>query len=432
MPALSPTMEAGTIAAWKLAEGDSFKDGDVIAEVETDKATVDMVATDDGVLAKILVPAGSDEVMVGAPVLVVCEEVSDVAAFADYKPEATAAPAPAPAAAAPTPAPAPVAAPTPAPIAAAPAAPSASGGGLPLIASPLARHLAAQAGFDLTAIGGTGPGGRVVADDVRAFVPAPVGSTAEMDVAPTSAAAAAGSTAVVGDGFVDYQLGADAAAIAARLAHASATVPHYYLSVDVELTATLALLEHLNTNLSEDAQIGLGDALIKASALAMHAVPDANAAWLGSAVRQYKSCDINVVVGVGDGLVAPVVRDAGKTGLAAIAAATKGFVAGAADGSLGADTLACGTFTIMNLGSFGVASCAPLVHTPQACALALGAVEDRVLPAVGAGADEPCYRVAPCASVTLSCDHRVIDGAVGAAWLAAFKGFVESPQTMLL
>ena len=208
-------------------------------------------------------------------------------------------------------------------------------------------------------------------------------------------------------------------------------MPHYYLTVDVELTALVATLGGLNAALPEGEGVALGDALIKASALAMKAVPDANAAWLGDAIRKYKRCDVNVVIGAGDGLVAPVVRGCGELGLAAIGRATRAHVGAAGAGALGADDLQCGTFTIMNLGAYGIASCAPL--RPHAARARSRSAASRSACSPRRAPTPSCRTASRRARPSRdACDHRVIDGAVGAQWLAAFKGFVESPLTMLL
>jgi len=408
LPALSPTMEQGTIAAWKVDEGGAFGAGDVIAEIETDKATVDFEAQDDGVLAKILVPAGT-EVAVGAPVMVVVEDEGDAAAFGDFVAPAAAAAAPPAPAPAPEPAAAPPAAAA-APAAAAPPAAAAAAAGARVVASPLARKEAAAAGVDLSLVAGTGPGGRVTADDVRFFEPP---AAAEV--------ASAAPAAVAGAGYAEYAVSPASAAIAAKLAHSMQTAPHYYLTMDCDVGAALALLDSLNASLGDAAPVGLYDLMIKASASATKAVPAVNASWLEpGVVRQYARFDVNVVSGVGEGLAAPALVDVGALGLGDIAA----FTAAAPEAD---EPYVAGTFTIQNLGAFGVASAAPIVHTPQACALALGAVRDDV--ALG---DDGALLAKPTLTCTLAADHRVVDGAVGAQWLAALKGLVENPTTLLL
>lgn len=425
LPALSPTMEVGTIVSWKFEEGQAFQAGDVICEVETDKATVDFEMTDDGVLAKILVGTGN-EVAVGTPIMVVVEEEADAGAFGDFVAPATGPPAE-PTAAAPAVPPSVPAAPAPAPAApAAPAAPPLAASAPPgdrVFASPLARKLAKDAGYDISQITGTGPKGRIIATDVITFSP----TTA----AAVTAAAAPTAAPVVGDGFVDHPISESAREIAARLTQSKQQVPHYYLSVDLELDALLTLRSQLNAVLPDDEQLTLNDLLVKAAALAAKAVPDVNASWMETFVRSHQRFDVNVVMGVGDGLVAPVVKDVGAKGVKAISDEIRGLAVSAEEGSLAAQDVQVGTFTVLNLGMFGVKSAAPIVTQPQAATLALGAAEERVFPNDDPESEQ-VYRVATAMTATVSFDHRVVDGAVGAGWLASYKKLVENPMTMLL
>lgn len=418
-------MEAGTIAAWKVAEGSGFAAGDVIAEIETDKATVDFEAQDDGVLAKILVEA-STEVQVGQPIMVVVEDQADVAAFESFAPDAAAAPPPmATTAAAPPAAPAaPAAAPPQSSTPQSPAAPVATAPGERTVASPLARKLASEQGYDLSLIAGTGPGGRVVAADVLTYTPA---APAMESAVPTAETAGLASTApaFANADYADYPLSPQSAAIAARLAYSMQAAPHYYLTIELDMTESLKLLDQLNANVHAEEAIAANDILIKALAGATKAVPAVNASWIEpGTLRQYTRLDVNVVMGADEGLQAPVLVDVQRMGLKDIADATKAFALPSEDPA----TYARGTFTVMNLGAFGVAAAAPIVHTPQACALAFGAIEDKLVP----GSAEDPYLVRPSLKATLSADHRVVDGAVGAQWLSAFKGLVETPHTLLL
>ncbi|CAM9394885.1 unnamed protein product [Ectocarpus sp. 4 AP-2014] len=431
LPALSPTMETGTITEWLVKEGDAFAAGDIICMVETDKATVDFEAQDEAVLAKILVPAGTPDVAVGTPMMVLTESTDDVAAFADFSagtPETeTAAPPPPPPPAA-GPAAEAVVSSEPAPAAAAP-----TPGGR-VAASPLAKHLAKADGYDLSAIAGTGPGGRIIAADVKEFVPADI--TAEEAPKAAAAAAAAPSTPAIGQpspsgDFVDYPLSEQALAIAQGLTVSKQTVPHYYLTVDLKLEKLLKVRETLNEGLPEDEHLSLNDMLLKAAAIASEKVPDVNASWMDTFVRQYNSFDVNVMVGVGDGLVAPVVRDVGRRGLKAISSDVKALASSAQAMELEPHQVETGTFTVTNLGAYGVKNFAPIVRMPQACALAIGAAEERVIPNEDPDSEE-IYQLETMLSATLSCDHRVVDGAVSAQWLAAFRGLVENPLTMLL
>jgi pyruvate dehydrogenase E2 component (dihydrolipoamide acetyltransferase) len=439
-------METGSISAWNLKEGDSFSAGDSYCSIETDKATMDFEAQDDGFIAKILAQAGSDDLKVGSPVMITVEDEGDVAAFADYKLAAVAdaaeAPAaPAPAAAAP-PAPvaaAPVAAPTPAAAAPTPPAPTPAGGRV--VASPLAHMLAKEMGFEITTIPGSGPGGRVIAADVREFVP--LAATATTTTAATAAGTPAPAQAVMmaappvaGAGYTDYPLSESAKEVAARLMQAKRNVPHYYLTVDVSMDELLKTRAGLNKTLGEDESLGVYELILKAAAKSMKVVPSANASWMDSVVRVYDSVDINVVIGSGDSLYIPVLRDCASKGLKSISKELGAAVAALEPVPEGVSEAPAvlgglGTFTVMNLGMYGIKSCAPIIREPQACALAVGAMENRIVPNDDPDSEE-IYKESVVMTATLSCDHRVVDGAVGAQWLAAFKSHVENPSTLLL
>mmetsp|Transcript_14563 Transcript_14563/g.29442 ORF Transcript_14563/g.29442 Transcript_14563/m.29442 type:complete len:497 (-) Transcript_14563:214-1704(-) len=448
MPSLSPTMEAGTIAKWNKEEGDEFGAGDILCEVETDKATVDFEAQDDGFLAKILADAGPTEITCGEPIMITVEDGDDVAAFKDYVVEASAAP-PTPAPETPPPAATPEPAAAPAPVTPPPAAPAPVAAAAPgdrVVASPLAHTLAKEMGFGpLSALSiiGTGPGGRIIADDVREYVPAAaVADAAGAPAAAPGAAAVAAPVAppVAGIGYTDYPLSPAAMEIAAQLSHSKQNVPHYYLTVDVALDSLLETRKQLNATLNldeDDAGIAVNDLLIKAASAAMKAVPSANASWMDTAVRVYDSVDVNVVIGSGDALYSPVIRDAGKRGVKAISDDVKAFISQLEpdddDAALPVteEFGAVGTVTFMNMGMFGIKACAPIIREPQAVALALGAIENRIVPNDDADSEE-IYKESVMLTATLSCDHRVVDGAVGAQWLSAFKSHVENPATLLL
>jgi len=434
LPALSPTMESGTIASWNLEEGQAFAAGDILCSVETDKATVDFEAQDDGVLAKILKDAGPDSLQCGEKICITVEEEEDAGAFADYvldeaasaPPATTPEPAAAPVAATPAPVTPPPAAPT-------PAAPAPSAGGS-VVASPLAHMLAKDMGYDISSIAGTGPGGRVIAADVKEFVPSAAEAVPAAATAAPAQAAIAVAAPVAGVGYTDYPLSESAQQTAAQLAHSKQNVPHYYLTVDLSVDELLAMRSKLNATIGEDGQqLGVYELLLKAAAAAMKAVPSANASWMDSVVRVYDSVDINVVVGNGDALYTPVIRDVGKRGVKSLSEDVTSFVSALEEEepSLGEEFNAMGTFTVMNLGMYGIKSCAPIIREPQACALALGTLENRIVPNDVEGSDE-IYKESVMMTATLSCDHRVVDGAVGAQWLSAFKSHVENPTTLLL
>lgn len=432
MPSLSPTMEAGTIASWTLSEGEAYAAGDSLCEIETDKATVSFEAQDDGVIAKILAQAGPDEINCGVPIVITVEEMEDAAAFKDYVVEADAVAAPAaaePVAAPPTPV---VVAP---PVAAAPAptpAPAATSGDR-LVASPLAWTIAKEKGLDLASIAivGTGPAGRIIADDVREYIPMAATASVAQPAAVAVAAAPVGAP-FVGEHYTDFPLNESSIATANLLAHSKQTIPHYYLTVDVTLDSLIEMRSTLNATLAEDAQLTLNDLLIKATACAMKACPSANASWMGDSVRMFDNVDLNVVMGSGDNLYSPLVQDVGSKGVKSISDELASNLKDIEEGTVeGAHFGAVGTVTFMNLGMYGVKSCAPIIRAPQAVALALGAAENRVVPKEDGEGDD-IYETKVLLTATLSCDHRVVDGAVGAQFLSAFKTAVEKPVTLLL
>jgi pyruvate dehydrogenase E2 component (dihydrolipoamide acetyltransferase) len=427
-------MESGNISNWNLEEGQSFGAGDIFCQIETDKATVDFEAQDDCVVARILQPSGPADIPVGAPIMITVDDVDQVAAFADYKLEDS----PAEAAAPPPPAQAeaeapPAAAPS---VQAAPvASPPVSSGGR-VVASPLAHLLAKELGHDISAIAGSGPGGRIIAADVKEFVPS-AAATEAATPAPAQAAMAVAPTAppVAGAGYTDYPLSDQARDVAARLMQSKRNVPHYYLTVDIGVDELLQVRDKLNKSLGEDAALGVYDMLLKAAAMSMKTVPSANASWMDSVVRVFDSVDINVVIGSGDLLYTPVITDCAGKGLKAISQEMKTAVAALEPLEEGVSPPAVlgglGTFTVMNLGMYGIKSCAPIIREPQSCALAIGALENRIVPNDDPDSEE-IYKESIVLTATLSCDHRVVDGAVGAQWLAAFKSHVENPTTLLL
>lgn len=304
------------------------------------------------------------------------------------------------------------------------------------MASPLAHKLAKELGHSIAAIAGTGPGGRIIAQDVKEFVPmaetaaAPVAATA-----PAQAAMAAAAPPVVsGMGYTDYPLSDSARETAARLAQSKRNVPHYYLTVDLSMDALLEMRSTLNDTIgNDDEKIGVYELILKASAVAMKAVPSANAAWMDSVVRVYDSVDINVAVGNGDSLYTPMISDVGGRGVKAISNDLASAVAVLGDegseGELTPNFMSMGTMTVLNLGMYGIKSCAPIIREPQSCALALGAMENRIVPST---VEDELYKESVMMTATMSFDHRVVDGAVGAQWLAAFKSHVENPATLLL
>ena len=424
-------MESGTIASWSKVEGDAFGPGDVLCSVETDKATVDFEAQDEGVIAKILAAAGPTEIKCGEPIMITVEDANSVAAFQDYVVSASAvavAAAPAPTPAAPTP----VAPPTPSAVPSAPSSAAAVPSGGRVVASPLAHMLAKDMGFVISQIPGTGPDGRVIAADVREFVPSmtsPVAATPSVSEVPAPAQSVmAASQPVAGAGYTDYPISESAKEVATRLAQSKRNVPHYYLTVDISMDELLLLRDDLSGFVGN---LGVYEIIIKAAAASMKAVPAANAAWMDSVVRVYESVDINVVVGTGDKLFTPVIRNCGAKGLAGISSELNAAVEAVENGEVGAEFATMGTFTVMNLGMYGIKSCAPIIREPQSVSLAIGALENRIVPNDDPKSEE-IYKQSVMMTATLSCDHRVVDGAVGAQWLSAFKSYIENPKTLLL
>ena len=435
MPALSPTMTEGNVASWLKNEGDSVQAGDILCEIETDKATMEVEATDEGTLGKIVAPAGTEAVPVNAVIGLILEEGEDASALAGAE---AAAPAPAAPAAAPA-EPAAEAAPAPKAEAAAPAVPSPGGNGATppapqrepgarIFASPLARRMAKQAGLTLEAIAGTGPNGRIVKVDVEAAIAAAAAAPAAAVAEPAPAAAPAPTPAA--PAAVAYQ---DAPAstmrkvIAQRLQEAKREVPHFYLTVDCEVDALLETRAQLNER-SDAYNLSVNDFVIRAAALALRKVPAANASWVDGALRQYQSADVSVAVAIEDGLVTPIVRNADGKGLAEISAEVKELAgrARAKPMGLAPEEYQGGTFSVSNLGMYGIKEFAAIINPPQSMILAVGTAEQR--PVVKDGA----LAVATMMSCTLSVDHRVVDGALGAQFLQAFKGLIEDPLTMLL
>ncbi|MBB3658616.1 pyruvate dehydrogenase E2 component (dihydrolipoamide acetyltransferase) [Rhizobium sp. BK650] len=443
MPALSPTMEEGNLAKWLVKEGDKVKSGDVIAEIETDKATMEVEAVDEGTVAKIVVPAGSEGVKVNALIAVLAGEGEDVAAAASGA--GSAAPAPK-AAAAPAEAPKAEAAPAPVPSApaAAPAPAAVSSSGARTFSSPLARRLAKEAGIDLSAVAGTGPRGRVVKSDIEAAV-AGGGAKAAPAVAAAPQAAAPAPAAAAPKGAPDeavlklfeqgsYELvphDGMRKTIARRLVESKQTVPHFYVSVDCELDALMALRAQLNDAAPRKDgapayKLSVNDMVIKAMALALRDVPDANVSWTESAMVKHKHADVGVAVSIPGGLITPIVRKAEEKTLSVISNEMRDLGKRAKDRKLKPEEYQGGTASVSNMGMMGVKNFAAVINPPHATILAVGAGEQRVIVKNGEMA------IATVMTVTLSTDHRCVDGALGAELLQAFKGYIENPMGMLV
>jgi pyruvate dehydrogenase E2 component (dihydrolipoamide acetyltransferase) len=431
MPALSPTMEDGTLAKWLVKEGDTVNAGDILAEIETDKATMEFEAVDEGTIGKILVEEGTEAVKVNAPIAVLLEEGES----ADDIVATPAAASPAPAAAEPAAAPAPAqAAPEPA-ATPAPAAPGPTDGAR-IFASPLARRIAADKGLDLSQIKGSGPHGRIVKADVEgataqpaaaAPAPAPAAAAPAAAAMPTGPQAAQVLKMYEGREITEVPLDGMRKTVAARLTEAKQTIPHFYLRRDIKLDALLKFRSQLNKQLEgRGVKLSVNDFIIKACALALQSVPDANAVWAGDRMLRLTPSDVAVAVAVDGGLFTPVLKDAEMKSLSALSAEMKDLATRARDKKLAPHEYVGGSFAISNLGMFGIDNFDAVINPPHGAILAVGAGVKK--PIVGEDGE---LAVATVMSVTLSVDHRVIDGALGAELLQAIVENLENPMVML-
>ncbi len=417
MPALSPTMTEGTVARWLKKEGERVRAGELIAEIETDKATMEVESVDEGILGRILVPAGTGGVKVNTPIALLLEEGESAAALTSpvSAPAPTLTPAPAPAAQTASPV---------TPVTTAPPAPQAAHGtGARIFATPLARRLAAEKGIALATLQGSGPHGRIVKADVLKGSPATA-----LASAPTAAPLAAGDAAdlirKLGQPFTALPNNAIKKVTARRLSESKQTIPHFYLTVDCRIDCLLNVRKRLNADCQH--KVSVNDFIIRAIALALRDVPGANAAWSDDAVLQFTDVDVSVAVATPNGLITPIVKKADTKGLSAIAGEMKDLAERARLGKLKPEEFMGGGFTLSNLGMFGIKQFSAIINPPQSCILAVGAGEPTVVVSDGK------MEIATVMTCTLSVDHRSVDGAVGAQFLAAFKKRIEDPALMLL
>jgi pyruvate dehydrogenase E2 component (dihydrolipoamide acetyltransferase) len=443
MPALSPTMEKGNLAKWLKKEGDKVKSGDVIAEIETDKATMEVEAVDEGTIAKILVPEGTQDVAVNDVIAVLAGDGEDVkaagAGAASAQPKA-APPAQTPAAAKPAPAPAPAAAPAakaaaPAPQAAAPAAQA--NGHARIFSSPLARRLAKEAGIELARINGSGPHGRVIARDVeearsgkglKAPAAAPAGAPSiapSMSDKQIRALYEDGSYEVIPhDGM--------RRTIAQRLTASVQTIPHFYLTMDCNIGKLVEAREEINAAAPKDKdgkpayKLSVNDFVIKALAIALQRIPNANVSWTDGGMLKHKHSDVGVAVAMPGGLITPIIRKAETKPISIISAEMKDFAARARARKLKPEEYQGGTTAVSNLGMYGIKDFTAVINPPHATILAVGTGEERAIVKHGK------IEVAQIMSVTMSCDHRAVDGALGAELIGAFKTLIENPVMMVV
>ncbi|HXS06836.1 MAG TPA: pyruvate dehydrogenase complex dihydrolipoamide acetyltransferase [Rhizomicrobium sp.] len=447
MPALSPTMEEGKLARWLVKEGDTVKSGDILAEIETDKATMEFEAVDEGRIGKILVPEGSEGVKVNAPIAVLLgegEKAGEVDISAAMKDIGAAVKAEAPKKAetakpeAPKAEPAKAEAPKPEAPKAAPAPAAASQDGNRIFASPLARRIAASKGIDLAALAGSGPRGRIIKADVESAKP---GTKPAAAAAPKGEAAGAGmAVAPLPDARLFYkpedyeEIPHDSMrkAIAKRLTSAKTLIPHYYLSVDCDLSALMATREALNAAAPKNKEkqpaykLSVNDFVMKASAMALMKHPDVNASWTETSILRHKHADVGVAVALDFGLITPIVFKAETKGLAEISNEVKALAARAKEKKLKPQEYEGGSFSVSNMGMFGIKNFTSIINPPQSCIVAVGAGEERAVVRNGK------LEIATVMTITMSCDHRVVDGATGARFLQTLKRFIEEPASMLL
>ena len=446
MPALSPTMEKGNLAKWLKKEGDAIKTGDVIAEIETDKATMEYEAVEDGVMAKIVVPEGTSDVPVNQLIAVLAQEGEDVKAAAAAAGKG--APPPKPPATAPAPSTATAAAPqarAPAPLPPVASAPRlastaepvrANGHGNRIFSSPLARRLAKEAGIALDRIQGSGPHGRVIARDVEAAksgqgLRAPAAPVGTLSIAPTLSDQQV--RALYEEGSYDFvPHDGMRRTIAQRLTASTQTIPHFYLTVDCDIGKLVAAREEINATAPKDKdgksayKLSVNDFVIKALALALQRVPEANVSWTDAGMLKHRHSDVGVAVALPGGLITPIIRNAETKSLSVISNEMKELAARARARKLKPDQYQGGTTSVSNLGMYGIKDFTAVINPPQATILAVGVGEERAVVRNGK------IEAAQIMSCTLSCDHRAVDGALGAVLISAFKALIENPVMMLV
>lgn len=447
MPALSPTMEEGNLTKWLVAEGDEVRSGDLLAEIETDKATMEIEAVEEGVLVKILIPEGSQAVKVNTPMAILLEEDEDASVLDNYQPGQLQI-SPVPTQSEPTPS-APSTANETSQTAQAPISNPSTSDVKRVKASPLAKRLAKEFALDIALISGTGPNGRIIKNDVLAAQqsgsakPQPVAAPTRNEAANTTQSSQPSTSQEVGmlrgggaqtlekmgiaPGTYDLEpLDGMRRIIAKRLSESSQTVPHFPLNIDCQIDALLALRKQLNEQAPEGVKISVNDMLIRASAIALKQVPEANASFTDEGIAYHHHADIAVAVAIDGGLITPIITQAENKGLSTVSIEMKDLAARARDRKLKPHEFQGGTFSISNLGMFGIKSFQSIINQPQGMILS-----------VGAGAPTPIVKdgeiaIATVMTVTLACDHRVVDGAIGAKWLQAFKRLIEQPITMML
>jgi len=416
---MSPTMTEGGIAQWKVKEGQKYSTGDVLLEIETDKATIDVEAPEDGILAKIISPDGSKGVSVGSTIAIIGEEGDDLSG-ADALASESSKPQPEPTRAKEKTPELPKEQPKEIPQ----STPTTSKVELPtgdiIFATPIAKKIALERGIPLAKVKGTGPNGRIIREDVEKFVPSSesVGTSVSQPATTPE--------------YIDTPLTNMRRTIGSRLTEAKRDRPHYYLTIGIDMGKVLKLREVFNKALAEKdkgAKLSVNDFIVKAVGLALADVPEANTSWMGEYIRQWKNADVSIAVATPTGLITPIVTGVGSKGLTTISAEAKALAKKARDGKLQPQEYQGGTFTVSNLGMFGIDHFTAIINPPQSCILAIGATVPTLVPAPET---EKGFKTVQIMKVTLSSDHRTVDGAVGARWLAAFKGYLENPLTFML
>ncbi len=414
MPALSPTMTEGTIGRWIKKEGDQVEPGDVIAEIETDKATMEFEAVDGGILAKIIVPENTHGVKVNSVIALIAEEGEDIQSCIDsYKSFAVESGAvkEEPQVQSQTPA---------------QAAEHREVESNRVFASPLAKNIASQEAIDLCTVVGSGPYGRIVKDDVLAAKKAPVQKPSKSETAVVSQAATVNQTDITGSNTVELSIMRKV--IAQRLVESKTTIPHFYLMVDCNVTKLVQLREQINQNFSQmssDKKISVNDMIVRATGLALGDMPAVNASWGGEKIIQYNSVDISVAVALDDGLITPIVRNANQKSLGTISDEVKGLVKRAKEGKLRPEEFQGGSLSISNLGMYSIDSFLAIINPPQSCILSVGGISKKPI-VIG---DE--IAIASIMSIGISCDHRVVDGALAAQFINKIKSYLENPLSLI-
>ncbi|PVG04612.1 pyruvate dehydrogenase [Serendipita vermifera] len=435
MPAMSPTMTEGGIASWKKKEGESYASGDVLLEIETDKATIDVEAQEDGVLAKIISPDGAKGIPVGTAIAITAEEGDDLSGAAEMAKKAASEGAPkqeeSKSEEPPKETPSKASSKQAAKEAPGDAKPSSTQGkqelktGDRIFATPIAKKIALERGIPLSKIKGSGPEGRILREDVEKYKAEP-SISAGAGLAPQTAAPASPEQ------YTDTPVSSMRRVIGQRLTQSMQERPHFYVTVDIDMSKVTKLREVFNTSLAGKdgaVKISVNDFVMKAVSLALAEVPEPNSAWLGEVIRQYKKADISMAVATPNGLITPIIKDVGSKGLAAIAVESKALAKKARDGKLAPHEYQGGTFTVSNMGMFDVSHFTAIINAPQSCILAVGSPVATMVPDAS---NEKGWITKQIMKVTLSSDHRTVDGAVAARWLQSFKGYLENPLTFML